>query len=241
MITGTTANLGGEHTMTCVVEGDNTGLQYEWRVGSSLLQFTSSDNTYVFPMVVASNGRSDYSCRVFDAEGTEVGTGTASLRVISKPLCCPLLSPHQLTPPPPPPLIAVPDFEMRILRFSDVSISNYVGLNVSYVCSTLFTRTLDNDLSGDVVIFGPDNTSIQEGDERVTTSTVTKSRNDYERAVYFSPLSVIDMGDYRCTGVISSSVPNALVTNGTGTVVQSVTVFGERQEGKGEKRVRAGA
>ena len=116
---------------------------------------------------------------------------------------------------------------MRFLRFSDVSSSNYVGLNVSYLCSTLFTRTLDDDLSGDVVIFGPDNTPIQEGDERVRTSTVTKFRNDYERTVYFSPLSASDAGDYRCTGTISSAVLNDLVTNGTSRLQQSITVLSE--------------
>ena len=235
-ITGTTANLGTEHTMTCMVGVDSTGLEYEWRVGTTLLQARSLDNTYVFQMVSVRNGRDDYRCNVFRGENT-VGSATASLQVTSKtpsPACFSfppnfssplhsLFSPFPLPPPPhssflrdclPLPSTTVPDFDMRFSRMSGVSSINYVGLNVSYVCSTLFPNTLGSDLAGNVDILGPDNTPIQEGSGRVRTSMVTKFRNNYERTLYLSPLSVSDTGEYTCTGTISSAVTNSLVISG---------------------------
>ena len=123
---------------------------------------------------------------------------------------------------------AVPDFDLRISRVSTTSSTNYVGLNVSYVCSTLFPNTLNNDLAGNVDILRPDNTPIQEGSGRVGVSMVTRSRNDYERTVSFSPVSASDAGNYRCTGTISSAVPNPLVINGTSRDKQvSITVRGK--------------
>ena len=92
----------------------------------------------------------------------------------------------------------------------------------------MFQGSLTSDLTGDVVILGPGDTVIDEGDGRVRISESRKTTNAYERTVFFSPLSAADIGDYRCTGTISPVAPNPLVTNGMGNEdVLPITVSGE--------------
>lgn len=104
---------------------------------------------------------------------------------------------------------------------------NYIGLNISYACQTLFLGTVTSELTADVEIFGPDNALIGgSGGGRVGATETMQTGGDFERSLYFAPLSAQDRGVYRCTGTIRPVNANALVSNGRGNKSQEISVFG---------------
>ena len=118
---------------------------------------------------------------------------------------------------------------MRVTRdILSISRVNYVGLNISYVCETRFPLVLTSDLTADVEIFGPDDTLIEGSEGRVRVGTLMQSGTggDFERNLYFDPISVADRGTYRCTGTVRPVVENSLVTNGRGERPEEISVFG---------------
>ncbi len=125
-------------------------------------------------------------------------------------------------------LTAVPNFTVTFRETTpNFAELNYFGQNATYQCRTLFPGPLSEDLAGDLVIYGPDNTPVGEGGGRVRASEIETSGDAYERVVYFSPLSAADQGVYRCTGTISPRLTNPLVTDGTGDTELEITVFRE--------------
>lgn len=85
-ISGTSATLGATgHTMTCtlLVDPGTTILQYQWRIGGSIVQeFSEETNLFVISLVSVSDARSDYLCEVMAFSTTY--TGSASLHVASE-------------------------------------------------------------------------------------------------------------------------------------------------------------
>ena len=61
----------------------------------------------------------------------------------------------------------------------------------------------------------------------MSVTATMESGGDVVRTLNFAPLSMDDIGDYRCTGTIMPSTPNPLVTNGVGELNQTVSVQGE--------------
>lgn len=104
---------------------------------------------------------------------------------------------------------------------------NYVGLNISYACQTLLVVAVTAELTADVEIFGPDAALIAGSDGRVGVTDTMESGGDFERSLYFAPVSAVDRGEYRCTGTIRPVVSNPLVTNGRGESTQDISVFGQ--------------
>ena len=114
---------------------------------------------------------------------------------------------------------------MRVTRdISSISRINYVGLNISYMCETRFPLVFTSDLTADVEIFRPDNTLIEGSNGRVRLGPPLQSDTggDFERNLYFDPISAADRGTYRCTG----TVENSLVANGRGERPVEISAFG---------------
>ena len=122
---------------------------------------------------------------------------------------------------------AVPDFSMRFLRDPSATARfDYAGLNITYVCQTSFLFTL-TDLTADVEIFYPNEEAPIEGsDNHVGVTDTVMDGSNFERTLYFYPISADDEGEYRCTGTIRPEVTNPYVTNGRGEFRREHSVFG---------------
>ena len=120
---------------------------------------------------------------------------------------------------------AVQNFTMSFFReVSTDPVNPYVGSNISYVCRTLFPGN-SVGLVGEVGITDPSGTVIESNDARLRVSDVEQVFNNYERTLFFSPLSADDVGVYTCTGTIQPLTPNPLVTNGMGTTTQEISII----------------
>ena len=122
---------------------------------------------------------------------------------------------------------AVPDFSMRFLRDPSATARfDYAGLNITYACQTSFLFPL-TDLIADVEIFFSDEEEPIEGsDNRVGVTDTVMDVSNFERTLYFYPISADDVGEYRCTGTIRPAVTNPYVTNGRGEFRRELSVFG---------------
>ena len=73
-----------------------------------------------------------------------------------------------------------------------------------------------------------DDTLIEGSDGRVRVGPPLQpgTGGDFERNLYFDPISAADRGTYRCTGTVRPVVENSLVTNGRGERPVEISVFG---------------
>ena len=116
---------------------------------------------------------------------------------------------------------------MRFLRDPSATARfDYAGLNITYACQTSFLFAL-TDLTADVEIFPPDEEEPIEGsDNRVGVTYTLLDRGNFQRTLYFYPISADDFGEYCCTGTIRPEVTNPYVTNGRGAIGKELSVFG---------------
>ena len=228
-IEGGSAMLNDDHVMRCNLvdfSGSTSTLEYEWQVfGGEVVMPRDTSNVFLLPSVAVTDALT-YECHVYASEGAEapLATGTSALNITSMDSCTgsDSLSYFVLC-------FLVPTFPMRVTRdISSISRVNYVGLNISYGCEILFPLALTSDLTADVEIFGPDDTLIEGSDGRVRVGPLMQSGTggDFERNLYFDPISAADRGIYRCTGTVRPVVENSLVTNGRGEEPEEISVFG---------------
>ena len=116
---------------------------------------------------------------------------------------------------------------MRFLRDPAATARfDYAGLNITYICQTSFLFAL-TDLTADVEVFLPnEEMAIESSGPRVGVTDTVMDGSNFERTLYFYPISANDVGEYRCTGTIRPAVTNPYVTNGRGEFRRELSVFG---------------
>ena len=67
---------------------------------------------------------------------------------------------------------------------------------------------------------------------RITVGTTIEPSpgRRYQKPLMFSPLSAGDSGSYSCSGTVTPTVTNSLVTNGVGTGSDTLTVAGKHND-----------
>ena len=92
--------------------------------------------------------------------------------------------------------------------------SNYVGLNVQFLCQTAFLNQV-RGVSMNLVISGPAGRMLSNTtDGRIILYETREFGNgDFERIVEFLPLSSSDMGTYSCSGTATPVISNSFVTS----------------------------
>ena len=86
-------------------------------------------------------------------------------------------------------------------------------------------------VTADVEWRGPGG-SVITNNSRVTVGTTIEAApgREYQKTLFFSPLSAGDTGSYTCSGTVMVDPTNSFITNGVGTGSDSLTVVGKHND-----------